>query len=48
MRQGIIQFKRPEECSLVRPIREYQTKKFTLHENMQPVESLYDDLFGGE
>lgn len=48
MRRGIIKFIRPEECSLIRPIREYQTKKFLLHENMQPVETLYNDLFGGE
>lgn len=48
MRNGIIKFIRPEECTLVRPIREFQPKVFKLNENMQSVDTLYDDLFGGE
>lgn len=48
MKRGFIQFIRPEECPLVRPIRKFQPKSFSLYENMQPVDRLYEELFGGE
>lgn len=48
MKNGIIKFIRPEECTLVRPLREFHPKRFTLNENMQTVDALHNDLFGGE
>lgn len=43
MKHGIIQFIRPEECPLVRPLHPMSPKSFVLGENMQSV----DELEGG-
>lgn len=48
MKNGIIRFIRPEECELVRPLREYQMKSFELGVNMQSVNELEKELMGGE
>lgn len=48
MRHGVIEFIRPEECTLIRPLRKFEPKFFTLNENMQTVDDLYNDMFGGE
>lgn len=45
MRNGVIKFIRPEECTLVRPIREMEPKSFILNENLESVDQLYDELF---
>jgi len=46
MKQGYIQFPKPETCSIVRPIREMQAKQFN-EDNVESVESLSRYL-GGE
>lgn len=43
MRNGIIEFPRPEECKIVRPIREMEPKSFDRH-NFQYVNKLYDEI----
>lgn len=43
MKNGIIQFIRPEECTLVRPIREMERKNFTIGQTMQSVNKLYEE-----
>lgn len=48
MKNGVIKFIRPEECELVRPLRDYKTKSFELGVNMQSVEELEKELIGGE
>lgn len=48
MKNGVIKFIRPEECELVRPLRDYQMKSFELGVNMQPVDELEKELLGGE
>ncbi|MBK3496458.1 type I-C CRISPR-associated protein Cas5 [Viridibacillus sp. YIM B01967] len=47
MKNGVIHFVHPEECTLVRPIRKMETKNFQLNENMQSVEELYEEIFQG-
>lgn len=46
MKRGIIKFPKPEECKIVRPIREMEAKSFHA-DNMQTVEQLLQEL-GGE
>lgn len=48
MKGGIISFIRPEQCSLVRDLRDYSVKSFTIGENMQSVDELEAELLGGE
>lgn len=45
MKHGVITFIRPEECLLVRPIREMEAKSFVIGETMQSVDKLYEELF---
>ena len=47
MKFGYISFVRPEECPLVRPIREMQAKSFSLGETMTGVDDEYSSV-GGE
>ncbi|GIP32709.1 type I-C CRISPR-associated protein Cas5c [Paenibacillus sp. J2TS4] len=44
MRQGVIQFIRPEECTLVRPIGEMSPKAFD-SSNLQSVHVLHQEMF---
>lgn len=44
MRNGIIRFIRPEECTLVRPIEKRSYKKFDFT-NVQHVNELYQEMF---
>lgn len=44
MRGGVIKFIRPDECSLVRPIREMTPKQFN-RASMQSVDELYSEYF---
>lgn len=45
MEKGYIKFPRPEECTIVRPIKEMEPKSFH-SDNVQPVEQLLQDLGG--
>lgn len=47
MRNGIIKFPSPEECSLVRKIRDFQPKQFT-KDNIQSADELLAELEMGE
>jgi len=46
MENGVIDFIKPEECTLIRPIRKVDPKHFD-ETNMQTVDQLYDELKGG-
>lgn len=46
MKDGIISFIRPDECTLIRTVREMSQKEFNT-ENLQSVEELYDEVFLG-
>lgn len=43
MKNGIIQFIRPDECTLIRQVGEFSPKQFN-DSNMQPVEELYEEI----
>lgn len=44
MEHGVIQFIRPEECPVIRPIRKQKEKLFVLKKNLQPCEELYREV----
>lgn len=44
MRNGIIEFIRPEECPVIRPIRQQKSKTFLPGKNFQPCEDLYQEV----
>ena len=44
MRAGVVQFVRPEDCPVVRPIRKQNIKTFTLGETVEPVERLFKEV----
>lgn len=44
MKNGIIRFCRPDECTIVRPIRQQKTKAFSLGKSVQPAEVLYEEV----
>lgn len=44
MQDGVIQFVRPEECPVIRPIHKQRTKSFVLGENMQGCDVLYQEV----
>ena len=44
MKDGVIQFVRPEECPVIRPIHKQRTKSFVLGENMQGCDVLYQEV----
>lgn len=46
MKNGVIKFIKPEECTIVRSITDMEPKIFN-EENMQSVDELYDELKGG-
>ena len=45
MENGIIRFDRPEDCTLVRPIKEKEAKIFVVGENFKSVEEEYTEIF---
>ena len=45
MKDGIIRFKRPEECEIIRDVRRGTMKQFTKGENFTDVEKEYEDMF---
>ncbi|GAF06944.1 CRISPR-associated protein [Paenibacillus pini JCM 16418] len=47
MQHGVIQFIRPDECTLVRKVGEGTAKIFDAG-NMQSVDDLYSEWFGNE
>lgn len=47
MKNGVIDFIKPEECTIVRPISDLDTKVFD-NINMQSVDDLYEEMEGGE
>jgi CRISPR-associated protein Cas5d len=47
MRQGVIEFITPEECTLIRKTGEMSPKPFS-HQNMQSVDALFDETFAEE
>ncbi|MFD1929810.1 type I-C CRISPR-associated protein Cas5c [Sporosarcina siberiensis] len=48
MKNGIIMFDHPEECTLVRPIKEKEAKMFVVGENFKSVEEEYTETFPEE
>lgn len=50
MKKGIIKFVRPEQCEIVRRIKDHQAKQFSLGTNLISVDKEYSDVFseGGE
>ena len=44
MQDGVIQFVRPEDCPVIRPIHKQRTKSFVLGENMQGCDVLYQEV----
>lgn len=46
MKKGIIEFIKPEECTIIRPVSEFKPKIFD-ENNMQSVDSLFEELEGG-
>ena len=44
MQDGVIQFIRPEDCPVIRPIHKQRTKSFVLGENMQGCDVLYQEV----
>lgn len=48
MKNGIIRFDRPEDCTLVRPIKEKEAKVFEVGENFKSVEEEYVEIFPEE
>ncbi|MFD3448248.1 type I-C CRISPR-associated protein Cas5c [Microbacteriaceae bacterium 4G12] len=44
MKDGIIKFIRPDECTLIRKVGEISPKQFN-NSNVQPVEELYEEIF---
>ena len=47
MKNGIIEFERPEDIEIVRLLRKYDKKEFNKN-NFKNVEATYDEIFGGE
>ena len=45
MKNGIIQFKRPEECDIIRDVRKGSMKQFTKGENFTDVDQEYEEIF---
>lgn len=46
MKDGVIEFIKPEECTIIRPVSEFEPKIFD-ETNMQSVDSLFEELEGG-
>lgn len=46
MKNGVIKFVKPEQCTIVRPVSKFEPKIFDEH-NMQSVDELYNELKGG-
>ena len=44
MKDGVINFIRPEECPVVRPIRKQRVKRFVPNENLCPCDKLYQEV----
>lgn len=47
MKNGVIKFIKPEECTIIRPITDMEPKEFN-ENNMQSVDDLYNELEGGK
>lgn len=47
MKDGVIEFIKSEECSIVRPIADFDSKMFD-ETNMQSVDELYKEMKGGD
>lgn len=47
MKKGVINFIKPEECTIIRPISEFEPKMFDSN-NMQSVDDLYREMKGGQ
>ncbi len=45
MKNGIISFKRPEECEIIRDVRKGSMKQFTKGENFTDVDQEYEEMF---
>ncbi len=46
MKKGVIEFIRPEECTIVRNLREAKVKHFSIGRNLEPVEKLFESEGG--
>lgn len=47
MKKGVINFIRPEECPIHKPLHKLAVKKFD-QTNIQGIDELYEEVFGGE
>lgn len=47
MRNGVIDFIRPEECPIHKPLHEFPVKKF-VYSDIQSVDELYSETMGDE
>lgn len=48
MKDGVIQFDRPEDCPIIRPIKKQEQKQFIMGENLKSVEEEYLEMFPEE
>lgn len=48
MKDGIIKFSRPEQCEVIRSIKEGSPKSFAIGENVKSVDAEYQEIFGRE
>lgn len=46
MKDGIIAYARPEECEVIRSIKNWKPKEFIAGKNFNPVEKEYEAIFG--
>ena len=44
MKNGVVHFLRPDECTIVRDIRPQTAEKFELGKNVQSCDELYDEV----
>lgn len=44
MKFGVVEFIRPEACTLIRPIKQMEPKSFVLKQSMQPIDDLAKEL----
>lgn len=48
MKNGVIAYARPEDCNVIRSIKNWEPKSFVAGENFTPVENEYEAMFGEE
>ena len=48
MKKGVVDFIRPEDCPVHKPLHELQVKKFKKGENLESVDQLYSQMLEGD